>query len=84
LGVDDLKKSAEALGLDASRFGDCLDSGKYEDQVAADLRDGRLVGVSGTPAMFINGRFLSGAKPYEEIAAVIDDELERESRAATD
>ena len=38
---------------------------------------GRALGVSGTPALFINGRFLSGAQPYDVIARVIDDELQR-------
>ena len=28
--------------------------------------------------MFINGRFLSGAQPFDEIAKIIDDELKRQ------
>jgi protein-disulfide isomerase len=32
--------------------------------------------VSGTPAFFINGRFLSGAQPFEAFQRVIDEELE--------
>jgi len=78
LGVEQLKETAAALSLDAASFGECLDSGKYAAQVAQDLQAGRLAGVTGTPAMFINGRFLSGAVPYEDVAAVIDDELQRE------
>jgi len=35
------------------------------------------VGVNGTPSMFINGRFLSGDQPYDDIAKMIDDELSR-------
>ncbi len=77
LGVDQLKASAAGLGLDTDKFGECLDSGKYEDQVKADLVAGQRAGVTGTPTFFINGRFLSGAQPYEAIAAIIEDELAR-------
>ncbi len=31
--------------------------------------------MTGTPSFFINGRFLSGAQPYEAFARVIDQEL---------
>jgi protein-disulfide isomerase len=35
------------------------------------------VGVTGTPAFFINGFMLSGAQPEEAFRRVIDAELER-------
>jgi protein-disulfide isomerase len=79
LSVDQLKLAAVELELDGETFSECLDSGRYAEQVAIDMEAGRLAGVTGTPAMFINGRFLSGAQPFETIAAVIDDELQRES-----
>jgi protein-disulfide isomerase len=77
LGVDQLKTQATQLGLNAEAFNTCLDSNKYADQVAKDLKEGSAAGVSGTPAMFVNGRFISGAVPFEQIATVIDDELRR-------
>ncbi len=78
LGVDQLKAKAAELGLDAEAFGACLDGGEYADEVAKDLAAGQEAGVTGTPAMFVNGRFINGAVPYEDIARVIDDELSRE------
>jgi protein-disulfide isomerase len=33
------------------------------------------VGVSGTPAYFINGKFLSGAQPFESFQEIIEEEL---------
>ena len=45
--------------------------------VARDLADGQKAGVTGTPAMFVNGRFINGAVPFEELAKVINDELSR-------
>ena len=81
LTVADLKEKAGRLGLDAIVFDACLDSGKYAEQVEADTRLGMSVGVSGTPALFINGRPLpGGAVPYEMVAEIIDDELDRSRR----
>jgi protein-disulfide isomerase len=77
LAVPALKEKAASLGLDAGVFDACLDEGKFEAKVEEDFEAGRRAGVSGTPAMFINGRFLSGAQPYEEFAKIIDDELGR-------
>ncbi|HSL81833.1 MAG TPA: thioredoxin domain-containing protein [Thermoanaerobaculia bacterium] len=77
LGPEALVAKAERLGLDVTAFRECLQSGRYADAVQEDLREGARAGVSGTPAMFVNGRLVSGAVPYEEIARVIDEELER-------
>ena len=35
-----------------------------------------VAGVSGTPAVFINGRTLKGSKPYEGMKQVIEEELQ--------
>ena len=80
----DLKEHASALGLDTEVFTQCLDSGRYASLVEEDAREGARLGVSGTPAFFINGRPLVGAQPFEVFARVIDDELERARRAAGD
>ncbi len=77
LGVEDLKKSAATLGLNSDEFGKCLDSGKNAAVVQSDMKEGSAAGVSGTPAMFINGRFISGAVPIDQITTVIEDELRR-------
>lgn len=75
LGTDQLKEKAARLGLDATAFNECLDSSRHAEAVAADLEAGSRLGVTGTPALFINGRFLSGAQPFAELSKVIDEEL---------
>lgn len=77
LMVPQLKEHAAALSLDAATFGQCLDTGKYADAVNADLQYGSQIGVSSTPTMYINGRPVVGAQPYEYFQAVIDEELAR-------
>jgi len=71
----DLKEHAVALGLDPGAFGQCLDSGRYAAVVGRDTAAGAQLGVSGTPAFFINGRPLTGAQPFEAFAQVIEEEL---------
>ncbi len=77
LAVADLESTAERLGLDTTEFARCVEEGDHADAVLADLRAGAAIGVSGTPALFINGRPMSGAVGFEALAEVIDDELER-------
>ncbi len=77
LAVDRLKGKAVELGIIAEQFNSCLDGGKFASQVATDLAEGSQAGVSGTPAMFVNGRFLSGALPFQQLAQIVDDELRR-------
>ncbi|MGD2077798.1 MAG: thioredoxin domain-containing protein [Chloroflexota bacterium] len=63
---------ADELGLDAADFEECLISGKYEEAVNADLSQGIQLGVTGTPAFFINGYAVSGAQPYELFQQAIE------------
>ena len=73
-----LKARAMQLGLDMKAFNNCLDSDKYAATVQQDVEDGMVAGVSGTPALFVNGRLLSGAQPYEAITRLIEEELKKQ------
>ena len=70
-----LKETATKLGLDKDKFAACLDSGEQGKVIETDMAAAEKVGVSGTPAFFINGVSLSGAQPMEEFERVIDQEL---------
>jgi protein-disulfide isomerase len=70
-----LKGYAKDLNLDQPKFDKCLDAGEKAKLVEANKKAGEQVGVSGTPAFFVNGVMLSGAQPYEEFKSVIDQEL---------
>ena len=74
---EQLLKYAGDLGLDMKRFQQALDTARGKPLIDADSAEARSLGVTGTPAFFVNGKFLSGAKPIEEFRKVIDAELTR-------
>jgi protein-disulfide isomerase len=79
LSVPELKDHAKGIGLDASKFDRCLDSGEKAKVVEASKKAGDEAGVNGTPAFFINGRLISGARPFENFKEIIDYELQQGS-----
>ncbi len=74
---NDLVRYAREVGLDVKRFEQALDSKRYGAAIDADVAEARSIGITGTPAFFVDGHFLSGAKPYEDFAKLIDAELVR-------
>ena len=74
---DDLKGFAITAGLDMEKFNGCMFQNTHHDTVQRDIDEGTKLGITGTPAFFINGRFLNGAQPLEKFVQIIEDELAR-------
>ena len=72
-----LVQYARQVGLDMTRFTGALASERGKGAVDADMAEGNSIGPFGTPAFFVNGHYLSGAKPFEDFAKVINAELSR-------
>ncbi len=75
--LTDLVPLAEELGLNGTKFKECLDSGKYAQHVKDDTAGGAAAGVTGTPGSFIidtNGdaELVSGALPFAQIKTLLD------------
>src|SRR6266568_1079191 len=64
----DLQSRAASLKLDSAAFATCLASGRHDASIQ-----------ESTPAYFINGRLIIGARPFEAFKDVIDAELGRSS-----
>jgi len=75
LSVSNLKAYAKELALNTNDFNQCLDSGEMASEVQEDFKQGQEAGVRGTPASFVNGKFISGAQPYSVFKAAIEAEL---------
>ncbi|MFZ5803097.1 MAG: DsbA family protein [Candidatus Omnitrophota bacterium] len=74
---DELLKLAEEKGLDRKALEKCLESGETDEEVSADISKGEEAGVDGTPTVFVNGKKISGASPYESFEAAIKAALEK-------
>jgi len=75
-----LKTFAADLELDTNQFNDCLNSGKYLDEVNNDLQDGTSYGITGTPGFFIGNEErgyikVSGAQPYSVFQNILNQML---------
>jgi protein-disulfide isomerase len=77
-GFEQLKVYAQQLGLDAKRFLQCFDNGKYGAKVDQDIREARQAGVNATPTFIINGRFQPGSLSFDRFKQIIEDELNRQ------
>jgi protein-disulfide isomerase len=75
LDVNELKKHAQVLKLDESRFAKCLDGGTQAEAVKKDLEEGKKLGLSGTPSFFVNGHFFHGAVDYATLKEMVDQQL---------
>lgn len=71
-----LMEIAKKIGLNVAQFSKDMMSPQTKTKVEQDIRDGAQAGVTGTPAIFINGRILKkrGAADAQKI---IDDELKK-------
>jgi protein-disulfide isomerase len=86
LGPVQLPDHAKAVGLDTAKFTECLNGGKYTDEVKQDMADGRAAGITGTPTFFLavagdepgtlkTLKRIVGAQPFDTFKTAIDDAL---------
>ncbi len=77
LEVSQLADTAEYIGLDATEFKTCMDSGKFDDKINAQVADATASGGTGTPysvAISKDGKIapINGAQPITSVKATID------------
>lgn len=81
---EDLERYATEVGLDVAQYNADLKAGKFDGIVEKHAEQATAIGASGTPAFFVNGRSLSGAKPFPEFKALIEEELKKAKEMVTD
>jgi len=75
LSADKMKTIAKELKLDMAQFQKDVGSKDCKDWLRKSQKELAAVGTTGTPAFYINGRYLSGAQPIENFKKVIDEEM---------
>jgi protein-disulfide isomerase len=74
---ENFEKWAGEVGLDVAQFKKDLNDEGLKKKVLDQQKLGMSLGARGTPAFFINGRYLSGAQPPDAFKAVIDEEMKK-------
>jgi len=75
LGEDNILKFTGELGFDTQRLKADANSDECKQRVEADENELRKFRVSGTPAFFINGKFIGGGIPKQNFQQIIDEKL---------
>lgn len=73
-----IRDYADGLGLDGGALIDCVESGKYREIIMASRERARQLGLGQTPTFFINGRMVTGAMGYDQMAQLIEAELAKQ------
>lgn len=79
-----IKELAKGLGLDMGKFEKDMESDETKKMLKEDEETSMQWGARGTPAFFINGRFLSGAQPFDAFKKIIDEEKAKAEKFVKD
>jgi protein-disulfide isomerase len=82
LSNDIYYKVASKLGLNQTKFQDCLNSEVSRNAVLNDLREAKLLGINSTPTFIINGTLVRGAIAFEDFKTLIEEELKSAKRGS--
>ena len=77
LSADKFAEYAQELGLDVDQYKKDVVSAEVKKRLDGDSSAAATLGVTGTPAFFVNGRYLSGAQPFTSFKKLIDEELDK-------
>jgi len=72
-----LKAIATESGVDAEQVAACAAKPDTKVRMEASVALGKAVGVTGTPAVFINGRALDSRAPLDVLKKIVDFEAEQ-------
>ncbi len=81
LDEDDINAIAKEVGLDMKKFRKAMTTLELDRAIEQDLSLAMSLGVSGTPAFYVNGRAVHGAQPELVFRLMIEEELERAAAA---
>ena len=72
IAASDLQTYATDIGLDLTKFNDCVTSRRYQDRVNAELQEGYARGLRATPSFFVNDQRVLGPQPLSTFESIID------------
>ncbi len=73
--TENLAKWAGEFGADANKVKEAVTKKTHEAEIRNGMKLGQRFGVRGTPASFVNGRYVSGARPFKMYKPIIEREI---------
>jgi protein-disulfide isomerase len=74
-GTTKFKTYAALLGLNVTKFNQCVDGNQFKDKIDADKQMASEFGISGTPAFFVDDQYFGGVVSYDQLKQTLDQEL---------
>jgi protein-disulfide isomerase len=75
-----LEGFAKKVRLNMTRFRRAMDSHSHRAHVKAQASASKKLGARGTPALFVNGRYVRGYRNFARLKVIIDSELAKARR----
>jgi uncharacterized membrane protein/predicted DsbA family dithiol-disulfide isomerase len=75
LSPEGCAKLAERVGVDMERYGECMESERPEQRLAADLEDSKAAGVRGLPTFYVGEVRMEGLKEEHVVRGAIEHAL---------
>lgn len=86
IGLDNLNSKLQefalAKGLDGMQLSRCIESKATDPEVKASIAEGNSLAITSTPTIFVNGRRIDGAVPWENLQALLKAEIDQQAKAA--
>lgn len=86
IGLDNLNSKlqefATAKGIDGMQLSRCIEGKTTDAEVRASLAIGNSLSLNSTPTLFVNGRKIEGAVPWENLQALLKAEIDHQAKAA--
>jgi len=71
------KQQARALKLNMEKFDNCLENGEHKDAIEKSKKEAETFGITGTPSLFINDKFVPGVVPADQLKTIIQAEIDK-------
>src|ERR1035437_999877 len=62
--------------IDSLQLGQCMDSKATEKEVEAEVEQGKVMKIDGTPTLFVNGRRIQNSIDWPSLKTTIDNEID--------
>ncbi len=84
INPENIQKWVQEAGLDMAKYKTAVDNKTHEAAIARNQALAMRFGARGTPAFFVNGYFLSGARPLAQFKPIIDREIAKANQTITE